>query len=214
MASVTIRAPESRVVRRCDKRLAALRVPVAPGAAVTVTVTAAAVAPAVPVAPVAARAVAARAAVPAAARATVARAHGGELLGGLAGDVGVLGQPQADPPALAVDLDHAHGDLVALVEHLLDRPDALAGRDVGDVQQAVGALGELDERPERGGLDHLAGVLVADLDLLGHRADALDEGVALGAGLRVDADLALVVDVDLRLVLLLQRADRLAALAD
>src|SRR4051812_39577780 len=126
MASVTIRAPESRVVRRCDKRLAALGIPIAPGA----TVTAAAVAPAVPVAPVATRAVAARAAVAAAARATVARAHGGELLGGLAGDVRVLGQPQADPPALAVDLDHAHGDLVALVEHLLDRVDPLAGRHV------------------------------------------------------------------------------------
>ena len=56
--------------------------------------------------------------------------------------------------------------------------------------------------------------LVADLDLLGHRADALDQGVALGAGDGVDEDLALVVDVDLGLVLLLQRADRLAALAD
>ena len=93
--------------------------------------------------------------------------------------------------------------------------DALAGRDVGDVQQAVGALGELDEGAERRRLDDLrAGELVADLDLLGHRADPLDERVALGAGLRVDAHVALVVDVDLRLVLLLERADRLAALAD
>src|SRR6478752_7762703 len=47
--------------------------------------------------------------------------------------------------ALAVDLDHAHLDLVALVQDVLDRVDALAGRDVADVQQAVGALGELDE---------------------------------------------------------------------
>ena len=133
----------------------------------------------------------------------------------LPSDLGVLGEAQADAAALAVDLDHADRDLVALVEDLLDRPDALAGRDVGDVQQAVGALGELDERAERGGLDDLrARELVADLDLLGHRADALGERVALGAGLRVHADVALVVDVDLRLVLVLERADRLAALAD
>ena len=82
------------------------------------------------------------------------------------------------------------------------------------MQQAVGALGELDERAERHGLDDLAGELVADLDLLGHRPDAVHQGVALGARRRVHAHLARVVDVDLRLVLLLERADRLAALAD
>ena len=134
--------------------------------------------------------------------AAAAGADAGQLLGGLAGDLRVLGEAQADAAALAVDLDHADGDLVALVEHLLDRRDPLAGRDVGDVQQAVGALGELDERAERRRLDDLARELVADLDLLGHRADAVDQGVALGAGRRVDEDLALVVDVDLRLELL------------
>ena len=36
----------------------------------------------------------------------VAGADGGQLLGGLAGDVGVLGEAQADAAALAVDLDH------------------------------------------------------------------------------------------------------------
>ena len=155
---------------------------------------------------------AAAAAVPAATAA--AAADRGELLDGLAGDVGVLGQAQADAPALAVDLDHAHGDLVALVEHVLDGVDPLAGRHVGDVQQAVGALGELDERAEGGRLDDLALERVADLDLLGHRADPVDQGVALLAGLRVDEHVALVVDVDLRVELLAQAADRLAALAD
>ena len=91
---------------------------------------------------------------------------------------------------------------------------ALARRDVGDVQQAVGALGELDERAERRRLDDLAGERVADLDLLGHRADALGERLAQLAVRRVDEDLALVVDVDLRLELVLQAADGLAALAD
>ena len=93
--------------------------------------------------------------------------------------------------------------------------DPLAGRDVGDVQQAVRALGELDERAERGRLDDLRGrELVADRDLLGHRPDAVDQGVALRAGLRVDEHVAVVVDVDLRVELVAQAADRLAALAD
>ena len=88
------------------------------------------------------------------------------------------------------------------------------GDDVGDVQQAVGALGELDERAEGRRLDDLAGELVADLDLLGHRADALGERLAQLAVGGVDEHLALVVDVDLRLELVRQAADRLAALAD
>ena len=93
--------------------------------------------------------------------------------------------------------------------------DALAGRDVGDVQQAVGALGELDEGAERGRLDDLAGELVADLDLLGHRRGCAPTSASpeLAVG-GVDEHLAVVVDVDLRLELLGQAADGLAALAD
>ena len=94
------------------------------------------------------------------------------------------------------------------------RVHPLAGLDVGDVQEAVVALRQLDEGAERRGLDDLAGELVADLDLLGHRADPLDQGVALLAAYGEHADDAVVVDVDLGLELLGQRADRLAALAD
>src|SRR5215218_5879723 len=123
MCSVTTRSPESSVVSLCSGRtLTAL------GVAVTARPPLA-----VAVAAVAARPVAAAAAVPAAA------ADRRQLLLGLADDVGVLGEAQADAAALLVDLDDADGDLVALVEHLLDRRDPLAGRDVGDVQQAVGA---------------------------------------------------------------------------
>src|SRR3954454_8249795 len=227
MCSVTIRTPDSSSVRRCSsctERLAALgvavhaaavarpagaaRVAVAPRAAVAIAVAAAAPARAAVAARAAAVAVAPRAA------AVAAGADRGQLLLGLAGDVRVVGEAQADAATLAVDLDHADGHLVALVEHLLDRRRALARGDVRDVQQAVGALRELDERPERGRLDDLAGVLVADLDLLGHRADALGERVAQLAAARVDQDLALVVDVDLGLELVLQGADGLAALAD
>src|ERR1700733_9445558 len=116
--------------------------------------------------------------------------------------------------ALAVNLDHAHVELVTLVEDLLDRGDPPARGDVRNVQQPVGALGQFDERAERGGLDDLAGELVADLDFLGHRADPIHQRVAALAVGRVDEHHALVVDVDLGLELLLQRADRLPALAD
>ncbi len=127
---------------------------------------------------VAAAALTARAA--AVAAGPTAGADGRELLDRLAGDLGVVGEAQADAAALAVDLDHADRDLVALVEHLLDGADAVARRHVGDVQQAVGALGELDERAEGRRLDDLAAEeLVADLDLLGHRADALGQRLAL-----------------------------------
>src|SRR3954447_12738480 len=110
----------------------AARLAVAPRAPVAVTVAAAAAARA----PVAARAAAV--AVAPRAAAVAAGADRGELLLGLAGDVRVVGEPQADAAALAVDLDHADGHLVALVEHLLDRRRALARGDVRDVQQAVG----------------------------------------------------------------------------
>src|SRR5581483_11007268 len=85
-------------------------------------------------------------------------------------DPRVVCEPQSDPSTLAVDLDHAHVDLVALIQDLFDRSDPLPGRDIGDVQQAVGALRELDECPELGRLDDLdTGELVADLNLFGHR---------------------------------------------
>src|SRR5205807_4147390 len=92
------------------------------------------------------------------ASATAAGPHAGELLDGLAGDIGVVREPQADAPALAVDLDDAHGDLVPFVEDVLDALYALAGRVAGAVQQTVGALRELDEGAEGGRLDYLANV--------------------------------------------------------
>src|SRR5581483_9630517 len=112
-------------------------------------------------------------------RTRIAGSDAGQFLGRLALDLRVVAQPQADATALAVDLDHPHADLVALVQDLLDRVDAAAGRHIGDVEQAVGALGELDERAERGGLDHLAAELVSDLDVLGHGSDPIDQRVAL-----------------------------------
>src|SRR3954470_19745862 len=174
--SVTTRTPESSTVSSwpCSTAsacfsansggrswLATLRVaPRARAVARATRATRSAVALAVaPVAPATVAAIAAIAAI-AAVTAALGAAGGsqrGQLLDRLARDVGVLGQAQADAPALAVDLDHAHGDLVALVEHVLDGVDPLTGRHVGDVQQAVGALGQLDEGAEGRRLDDLAG---------------------------------------------------------
>src|SRR4051794_36728235 len=190
---------------------AAVRIAVARAPAAAATVAPAAIAPAAVASAAAPVAVPARAAV---AAAPAASADRGELLDGLAGHGRVGGEAQADAAALAVDLDHAHLDLLTAVEHVLDGLDALAGRDVRDVQEAVGALGELDEGAERGRLHDLAGELVADLDLLRHGADPVGERVALLARGGVDADVALVVDVDLRLVLVGEPADGLPALAD
>src|SRR5436190_11884327 len=148
-------------------------------------------------------------------RATAVAADRRQLLDGLALDLRVVGEAQADAAALAVDLDHTDADLVALVEDVLDRVHALARRHVGDVQEAVGALGQLDERAERRGLDDL-GVreLVADLDVLEHRRDPLGELLAQLPVGGVHEHLTVVVDVDLGLELLREAADRLAALAD
>ena len=82
------------------------------------------------------------------------------------------------------------------------------------MQQPVGALGELDEGAKGGRLDHLADVLVADLDLLHHHPHPLHERVRELAAGRVDQDLPVIVDIDLGLELLRQRPDRFAALAD
>src|SRR5258707_14012171 len=209
--SVTTLTPESSVVIRWSDR------PVRLSASVAVAAMTRAARPAIAVAPPAtalgATTVGGRAPL-ATAPSPAACADPRELLDGLAGDVRVVGEAQADAAALAIDLDDANFDLIALVEDVLDRLHALAGRDVGDVQQAVRALGELDEGSEGGRLDDLAVVLVADLDLLHHHPDALHERVAELAVGRVDQHLAVVVDVDLRFELVGQAADRFATLAD
>src|SRR5262249_41050572 len=122
-------------------------------------------------------------------------------------------QLQADATSLLVDLLHLDVDDVAAGHDVLDVPDA-AGADVGDVQQPVRALRQLDEGAELRRLDHLAGVLVADLGLLGQPLDRVDRGVRLRALGGIDEDVAVLLDVDLDVVAGLERADGLAALAD
>ena len=83
------------------------------------------------------------------------------------------------------------------------------------MQQAVGALDQLDEGAEGGRLDHLGGlVAVADFGLLGHRLDPRHTGFDQRAGRGVDADRAVVFDVDFGFELLAEGADGFATLAD
>src|SRR5215475_4724251 len=126
----------------------------------------------------------------------------------------VLGdQLEADPAALLVDLLDDHVEHVAALDHVLDVADA-ARADVGDVQQAVRPLLQLDERAELRRLDDPAGVGVPHLRLLRQALDRGDRALRLRAVGRVDQDRAVLFDVDLDLVVGLERADRLAALAD
>src|SRR5947209_9605721 len=136
--SVTTRMPESSSDTRCPSLTAPLLPPVACVIGARRPVTPAAVAAAVPTAAIAptAAAIAPAAARPPAAAALVAGADGRKLLGRLALDLGVVGEPQPDPPALAVDLDHAHRHLVAAVHDVLDGLRPLPWRDVRDVEQA------------------------------------------------------------------------------
>src|SRR5438477_12405603 len=125
----------------------------------------------------------------------------------------LLDQLEADPAARLVDLLDEHVEDVAALDHVLDVADA-AGAHVRDVEQPVGPLLELDEGAELRRLHDLAGVGVPHLPLLRQVADRGDRGFGLLAVGRVDQDRPVLLDVDLHLVVRLEAADRLAALAD
>src|SRR5829696_623802 len=120
---------------------------------------------------------------------------------------------EADAAAVLVDLLHDDVQDVSAIDHVLDVADA-PGPDVRDVEQAVGALLQLDERAELGRLHDLAGIRVADLGLLRERVDRLHRRLGVLALRGVDKDRPVLLDVDLDVVVGLERADRLAALAD
>ena len=151
----------------------------------------------------------------AAAAAAAAGADAGELLDGLAGDVRVVGcrrrpmRPRSRSTSTTRTLTSSP---------LLSTSSTLSTRWPGETLEMCSRpsvpLASSMKAPKVGRLDDLADVFVADLDLLHHHPDALDERVAELAVGRVDQHLAVVVDVDLRLELLGQAADRFAALAD
>ena len=78
-----------------------------------------------------------------------------------------------------IDVVDPHLDLVAEVEHVLDPVDALAPTELGDVDQAVTAREDVDERTELGDVHDAALVDRADLGL-GRIEDQLDAAAGLG----------------------------------
>src|SRR5688572_1846440 len=69
---------------------------------------------------------------------------------------GELLQAERQPLILGVDAEHHRLDHVALLQHLRRMLDPLAPRHVGDVNQAVDVLFDLDERAELGEVTDLA----------------------------------------------------------
>ena len=112
-----------------------------------------------------------------------------------------------------VDVDHLHEELFAflqLVAHVLHA----VVRDLGDVEQAVGARHDLDERAEIGDALHLAHVGLVEL---GRGRQLLDDRNRLlrgGAVSRRDVHAAIVLHVDLHAGPLDDAADHLAARSD
>src|SRR5579862_53290 len=120
---------------------------------------------------------------------------------------------QPDAAARLVDLLDDDIDDVAALHDVLDVAHT-ARAYVRDVEQAVGALLQLDESTELRRLRDLAGVRVPHLRLLRDALDRSDRTRRLFAVGRVDEDRPVLLDVDLDVVLRLETADRLAALAD
>lgn len=113
---------------------------------------------------------------------------------------------------LRVHLEHLDFDDVAEVQHVLDLADAAVGN-AGDVQQAVLARRQLDERAEVLDANDLTVERLAHLGLLD---DAENHGLRGLAGRALDGgdvDGAVLLDVDAGARLLLDAADDLAARA-
>src|SRR5689334_19350248 len=145
-----------------------------------------------------------------------------KLLGGLVRIVGLVAAlDDRDQRQLAavVDLADLDLDLLADRDDVLDVLDPLAAgqrAQLADVQQAVLAREQRDERTEVRRLDDGAEVALADL---GHRRvrDAVDDRAGRLRGLAVggaDVDRAVVLDGDLRAGVVLDLVDDLALGAD
>src|SRR5580693_6780333 len=117
--------------------------------------------------------------------------------------------------AAVVDLPDLDLDLVADLDHVVDVLDpgtAVQLADLGDVQQAVLAGQQRDERAERGRLHHGAEEPLADLGdvRVGDGVDGRPGRLRRGAVGGADVDGAVVLDGDLGARVVLDRVDHLA----
>ena len=85
---------------------------------------------------------------------------------------------QAD--LVAFDVDHLYQHLIAFLQLVVDVLDAVLG-DFADVQQAVGAGEDFDERAEFLNANHLAPVNPSDFDFGGDTLDVLDRALGPSA---------------------------------
>src|SRR6185295_17026586 len=115
--------------------------------------------------------------------------------------------------SFAVDADDLDEDHVALVDHVLDALDPMR-LELRDVDQAVFAGRDLDEGAERHHATDRTRVDAPDLRIFGDAPDDLPGAVAVGAAEGRDADLARILDVDLRTRLGADLLDHLAAGSD
>src|SRR4029077_16162822 len=119
----------------------------------------------------------------------------------------------AELDLVALQAQHLHQDLVAFLQLITPLLDAVF-RDLGNMQQAVGAGEDLDKRAEIDDPDHFAQIRFAHL---GHRADIgdhLDAAVRGGAVGGENLHAAVVFDVDLATGRLHDAADDLATRPD
>src|SRR6185437_4130408 len=121
--------------------------------------------------------------------------------------------------AAVVHLADLHLDLVADLDHVVDVLDpgaAVQLADLGDVQQAVLAGQQRDERAERGRLHHGAEEPLAHLGnvRVGDRIDRRARGLGGRAVGGADVDRAVVLDGDLGAGVLLDGVDHLPLGAD
>src|ERR687897_522412 len=134
-----------------------------------------------------------------------------EMVGDVRGGVALVGllKRQRDPPALQVDVDDLDHDVLADLDDLLRDLDVAFGQ-LGDVNQALDAVVDPDERAERNQLGDLAG---NDLgDLVGPRE--LLPRVFLGRLQRQRDPLAVHVDVEVLDGDLLADLDHLGRVVD
>lgn len=90
------------------------------------------------------------------------RADGEDCLEHIPGIVLELLVAEAETTVALVDLEHLHLDVVADLRELAGVFDLLGPAEVGDVDQAVNALLDLDEHAEVSEVAHLGGVAAAD----------------------------------------------------
>src|SRR5712672_1039819 len=115
-----------------------------------------------------------------------------------------------EPDLVALDREHLDQHLVAQLQLIANVANAMLGN-LTDVQQAVGAREQLDERSEFGETHYFAEIGFADFRRSGYLAHHLQRGIAARAAGRENVHRAVFQDFDLHAGRLDYRPDLLPA---